>query len=150
MGDRQHRHRSRRSHTSGHRSRSHRRSRRNKSMHHQQQIKPIETTYGQDFLGRTPKADENARRIMAKFSNRVAQTPPPGSLEMKDGKKFLKHRYDYDNAKLSSGNAFNVTTKHLQNEYVDYNQYYMGRPGRRAQVDKMIKYKYPKCVDTNY
>ena len=68
---------------------------------------------------------------MAKFSNRVNHAPPPGSLEMQHGDRFLKHRYDYDKAKLSSGNAFNETTKHLQNEYVEYNQYYMGRPGRR-------------------
>ena len=69
---------------------------------------------------------------------------------MAPGDRFLKHRYDYGKAKLSSGNAFNETTKHMQNEFVEYNQYYMGRPGRRQQVDKIIKYKYPTCVDTTY
>ena len=34
--------------------------------------------------------------------------------------------------------------------YMEYHYHHMGRPGRRKIVDRVIKYKYPKQIGTNY
>lgn len=64
--------------------------------------------------------------------------------------KIVMYWEDYDNAKKTVGNAFNASSKEASINFVDYNEHYMGRPGRRKMVDKHVWYHYPKCVHTQY
>ena len=64
-------------------------------------------------------------------------------------RKIIKHRYDYDNALGSTGKAF-YDGDAITGNYMEYHYHYMGRPGRRKIVDRVVKYKYPKGVGTNY
>lgn len=61
----------------------------------------------------------------------------------------MKHRYDYDNAMGLTGKAY-TTPEKITGNYVEYNYHHMGRPGRRKIVDRVIKYKYPTKIGTNY
>lgn len=63
--------------------------------------------------------------------------------------KQVKHRYDYDNALGSTGKAF-YQPENSSGNYMEYHYHHMGRPGRRKIVDRVIKYKYPKQIGTNY
>ena len=48
------------------------------------------------------------------------------------------YREDYENAKKTVGNAFNASSKEAAINFVEYNEHFMGRPGRRKMVDKHI------------
>ena len=82
---------------------------------------------------------------MTKFTNRTHKHHRSGRTDAP-----IKHKYDYDNAKLTSGTAFNEFSTNNTQNLVEYNQHFMGRPGRRKMVEKVIRYKYPSCVHTNY
>jgi len=61
----------------------------------------------------------------------------------------VRHRYDYNNAMGSTGKAFNQPDPTTGNK-MEYYYHHMGRPGRRQVVDRVVKYKYPPHVGTNY
>lgn len=77
MGEPDQKERSRKSHSAGRHKHGRRRRTRHKSAHHngdrhqEDNRRPRETTYNQDFIQTAPKVDETAKAIMAKFSNRV-------------------------------------------------------------------------------
>jgi hypothetical protein len=62
---------------------------------------------------------------------------------------MIKHRYDYDNAMGSTGQAFFNPDPNSGN-YMEYHYRHLGRPGRRQIVDRVVKYKYPSKIGTNY
>jgi hypothetical protein len=64
-------------------------------------------------------------------------------------RRMIKHRYDYDNAMVSTGQAFYEPAPTSGN-YMEYHYHHLGRPGRRQIVDRVVKYKYPPQVGTNY
>lgn len=49
----------------------------------------------------------------------------------------------------STGKAFFQPDKTSGN-YMEYHYHHMGRPGRRQVVDRVVKYKYPSKIGTNY
>lgn len=64
-------------------------------------------------------------------------------------RRTIRHRYDYDNAMASTGNAF-FAPDPTSGNYMEYHYHHMGRPGRRQVVDRVVKYKYPSKIGTNY
>lgn len=71
--------------------------------------------------------------------------------ENTSSKHWITHKYDYDNAKMTAGTAFNSSLgREDAKNLVEYNQHFMGRPGRRKMVDKFVRYHYPTCVHTTY
>ena len=125
-----------------------------------------ETTYAANFKPKNWEKFEEHRQIddqiMTKYSNRVPKAQKPGSVDRtkhrRDYEQFkhsqsqdrkIKHRYDYNNAMCSTGDAFYKPDSTTGN-YMEYHYHHLGRPGRRMIVDKVIKYKYPPQIGTNY
>ena len=75
---------------------------------------------------------------MQKYSNRLHTLSPAKSVGSEKYQKIVQYREDYDNAKKTVGNAFNASSKEASVNFVEYNDHYMGRPGRRKMVDKHI------------
>jgi len=63
---------------------------------------------------------------MKKYSNRSGWD---SKSKKPMGETVIKHKYDYENAKRTSGMAFE--DKKTGKNLVEYNQHCMGRPGRR-------------------
>jgi hypothetical protein len=69
-----------------------------------------------------------------------------------------RHRYDYDGAVTLKGDEKKTANAegHAEYQYAPphltlfYSYHYMGRPGRRKMVDRVVRYKYPSKIGTNY
>jgi len=125
-----------------------------------------QTTYGAEFKESSPQQaqyhKEIDNQIVSKYSNRIVKTSHAHSVDRnkhrRDQKKYkhhhstekqVRHRYDYDNALVSTGKAFYQPDKSTGNR-MEYYYHHMGRPGRRQVVDRVVKYKYPSHVGTSY
>ena len=124
-----------------------------------------ETTYAAEYKQKDKaKFEENKQiddQIVSKYSNRIPKSEKPKSADRtkhrrdyenfqnKSHERKIKHRYDYENAMCSTGDAFFAPDPTTGN-YMEYHYHHLGRPGRRQIVDKVIKYKYPPQIGTNY
>ena len=125
-----------------------------------------ETTYAAEYKNQSPaKFEENRQiddQIMSKYSNRVPKVQKPRSADRtkhrrdyeyykhnRSQERKIKHRYDYENAMGSTGDAF-FRPDPTSGNYMEYHYHHLGRPGRRMIVDRVVKYKYPPQIGTNY